>query len=81
VTVNIHEAKTNLSRLLQRVIAGEEIIIAKSGEPVARIVPFASTLTRRLPGSAKGKIWIAPDFDAPLPDEIIELFEGSESSQ
>lgn len=80
VTVNIHEAKTNLSKLLQRVIAGEEIIIAKSGEPVARIVPFTTTPTRRVPGSAKGKIWIAPDFDAPLPKEIIDAFEGVESS-
>ncbi len=81
VTVNIQEAKTNLSQLIQRVIAGEEIVIAQSGEPVARIVPFSPQPIRRLPGSAKGKLWIAPDFDAALPNEIIDLFEGSESNQ
>lgn len=75
-TVNVHEAKTHLSKLLQRVIAGEEIIIAKSGQPVARLVPFAPKLEQRMPGSAKGKIWIAPDFNAPLPDELLKTFEG-----
>lgn len=79
ITINIHEAKTHLSKLLQRVIAGEEIVIAKSGKPVARIVPFEQKPVRRVPGSAKGKIWLAPDFDAPLPSEIIDAFEGKES--
>ena len=75
-TVNIHEAKTHLSKILQRVAIGEEIIIAKSGKPIARIVPFEQTPLQRVPGSAKGKIWIAPDFNAPLPDEILDAFEG-----
>lgn len=75
-TVNIHEAKTHLSKILQRVAIGEEIIIAKSGKPIARIVPFKQAPLQRVPGSAKGKIWIAPDFNAPLPDEILDAFEG-----
>jgi prevent-host-death family protein len=76
ITVNIHEAKTHLSRLLQRVMAGEEIILAKAGKPVARLVPFTAQPMQRLPGSAKGQIWIAPDFDAPLPDKLLAAFEG-----
>ena len=76
VTVNIHEAKTHLSKLLQQVMAGEEIIIAKSGMPLARIVPYEQKPKQRIPGSAKGQIRIAPDFDAPLPDEILDAFEG-----
>jgi len=75
-TVNIHDAKTNLSKLLQLVIAGEEIVIAKSGSPIARIVPYTSKPTKRIPGSAKGKIWIAPDFNDPLPDDLLDAFEG-----
>lgn len=78
VIINIHEAKTHLSKLLQRVMAGEEIVIAKSGKPVARIVPFEQKPAKRVPGSAKGKIWIAPDFDAPLPPELLDAFEGKE---
>ena len=75
-TVNIHEAKTHLSRLLQRVIAGEEIIIAKSGQPVARLVPFGPQPKQRTPGSARGEIWVAPDFNAPLPEDLLAAFEG-----
>ncbi len=74
--INIHEAKTQLSKLLQRVIAGEEIVIAKAGKPIARIVPFTQKPTQRLPGTAKGKIWMAPDFNAPLPDDLLDEFEG-----
>lgn len=74
--VNVHEAKTRFSKLLSRVAMGEEIIIAKAGKPVARLIPFAQELPKRTPGSAQGKIWIAPDFDAPLPDEILDAFEG-----
>jgi prevent-host-death family protein len=76
VIVNIHQAKTHLSRLLQRVIAGEEVVIAKSGAPLARLVPFEQKPRQRTPGSAKGKIWIAPDFNAPLPEDILADFEG-----
>ena len=74
-TVNIHEAKTHLSRLLEQVAAGEEVIIAKAGKPVARLVPAANRDTRRVLGSDKGDVWIAEDFDAPLPDEILAGFE------
>ena len=73
-TVNIHEAKTHLSKLLVQVSLGEEIIIAKAGKPVARLSPIEAKPARRVPGSAKGKIWMAPDFDAPLPDEILDEF-------
>lgn len=78
ITVNIHEAKTQFSKLLQRALAGEEVIIAKAGTPVARLVAIERQPVRRLPGSAKGKIWMAPDFDAPLPAEILDAFEGKE---
>lgn len=74
--VNIHEAKTHLSKLLQRVMAGEEIIIAKAGVPVARIVPMTKVPQKRTAGSARGKIKLAPDFDEPLPEELLRAFEG-----
>ena len=75
-TVNVHEAKTHLSRLLQRVMNGEEIIIAKSGTPVARLLPITESPAKRMPGSAAGQVWIAPDFNAPLPEDILKDFEG-----
>lgn len=75
--VNTHEAKTQLSRLLVRVQMGEEITIARAGKPIARLVPASSAPLPRQPGSAKGMISIAPDFDAPLADEIIAEFEGA----
>jgi prevent-host-death family protein len=68
IQVNIHEAKTHLSRLLERVMSGEEVIIAKSGKPVARLSPIAEAPFRRVPGNDAGKIVIAPDFDEPLPE-------------
>ncbi len=72
---NIHEAKTNLSKLITRVINGEEIIIAKSGDPVAKLVPILKRNKKdRTPGSAIGKIKIYDDFYSPLPDEIINSF-------
>lgn len=73
--VNIHEAKTRFSKLIARVKNGEEIIIAKAGTPVARLVPVKERPPGRVPGSAKGKVIIAPDFDEPLPESIIEEFE------
>lgn len=73
--VNVHDAKTNLSKLLDRVVQGEEIIIGKAGRPVARLVPVRRPARRRTPGSARGKVQIMPDFDAPLPDEIRRAFE------
>jgi prevent-host-death family protein len=77
--VNIHEAKTHLSRLLQRVAAGEEVTIARSGVPVARLVAVEPEKKKiRLLGMDRGRIWIADDFDAPLPDELLKLFYGGE---
>jgi prevent-host-death family protein len=73
-TVNIHEAKTHFSKLLARVKAGEEIIIAHAGEPIAKLVPIEQRLRQRIPGRLKGRIWIAPDFDAPLPDDVLNEF-------
>jgi prevent-host-death family protein len=69
--VNIHDAKTHLSRLIERVLLGEEIVIAKAGRPVARLVPFTPETSDRRPGSAKGSFVVPPDFDAPLPDNVI----------
>ena len=63
---NIHEAKTHFSKLLERVLNGEEIIIAKAGKPVARILPVITDVSPRKPGNDAGKIIIAPDFDDPL---------------
>jgi prevent-host-death family protein len=78
-TVNIHQAKTQLSKLVERVEAGEEVVISRAGKPVAQLVPYVPKVKRRL-GVLKGKIRIGVDFDAPLPDEMLSLFEGSESS-
>ncbi len=75
-TVNVHEAKTHLSKLLAEVGRGEEIVIARAGKPVARLVPLEPRRAPRQPGSAKGQIWIADDFDAPLPDEILGRFSN-----
>ena len=74
VQVNIYEAKSKLSKLINQVIAGEEVIVAKSGKPVARIIPFEKPTQNRKPGSAKGKLIISDDFDAPLPDDILQGF-------
>jgi prevent-host-death family protein len=74
--VNIHQAKTHLSRLVERAAAGEEIVIAKSGKPIARLVPFTDDRSPRLPGSMRGRIRVAEDFDAPLPPEILAGFTG-----
>lgn len=75
VTVNIHEAKTKFSKLLSRVEGGEEIIIAKAGRPIARIVPLSPKAKKRMPGSAKGRIIIKESFFEPLPEEILREFE------
>ena len=74
--VNVHEAKTHLSRLLERVRQGEEIVIAKSGKPVARLVAVTERPERRAPGSARGQVTVGPDFDAPLPEDVLEAFES-----
>lgn len=75
--VNIHEAKTHLSRLLEQVFAGEEIIISRAGKPVAKLVSFdAASEVKRKPGLMKGKIRISKDFESPLPEDLIAAFEG-----
>jgi len=76
--VNTYEAKTQFSRLLRRVAAGEEITIANRGVPVARLVPVSAKKPKRELGFYGDTIKIADDFDAPLPDEILDLFEGRE---
>ncbi len=70
--VNMHEAKTQLSRLISR---GEEIIIARYGKPVARLTPIQRSNARRVPGTARGKFEVPPEFFDPLPDEILNAFE------
>ena len=75
LTINTHEAKTQLSRLLVRVSNGEEIIIARSGKPVAKLVPVKQHAEKRRSGADIGKAWIAEDFDAPLPDDLQTYFE------
>ena len=72
--VNIHQAKTHLSRLLERVVEGEEIVIAKNGHPMAKLVRLPAK--PRQPGRLKGRIRIADDFDAPLPEDIAAAFRG-----
>ena len=74
--VNVHEAKTRLSKLLQRVQLGEEIIIAKAGKPVARLTPLAERVSVRKPGSAKGLVSLSAEFDAPLPRKLQKTFEA-----
>jgi prevent-host-death family protein len=73
-TVNLHAAKTHLSRLVDEAVAGQEIVIAKAGKPMVRLVPVAAKRRRTGFGSLKGKIWISDDFDAPLPDDILRAF-------
>jgi prevent-host-death family protein len=74
--VNIHEAKTHLSRLVDEAVGGEEIVIAKAGKPLVRLVPVREERRPREPGALRGQIWIADDFDDPLPEEILRPFEG-----
>jgi prevent-host-death family protein len=72
IQVNVHDAKTHFSALLERVAAGEEIIIAKAGKPVARLTTLAPTASgARVPGSRAGRMWMADDFDEPLPDDFL----------
>ena len=75
-TVNTHEAKTQLSRLLRRVAAGDEIIIANRGVPVARLVPVPPKKAQRVLGIFRGQFTVPEGFDAPLPDDLLDLFEG-----
>ncbi len=74
--VNIHEAKTHLSKLVEEVAEGEELIIAKAGKPMAKLVPARKVRRRRRLGSMAGVFEVPDDFDAPLPDDVIDAFEG-----
>jgi prevent-host-death family protein len=75
-TVNLYEAKTHLSALVDRAADGEEIVIAKAGKPRARLVPVSTPHKPRRPGGGKGKVWVADDFDAPLPADLLAAFNG-----
>jgi prevent-host-death family protein len=75
MVVNIHEAKTHFSRLLERVMRGEEVVIGKAGKPVARLVPYHEEREPRVPGGWKGRVRIAEDFDE-LPAEVAAAFRG-----
>lgn len=72
--VNVHEAKTHLSKLLERVLLGEEVVIAKAGTPIAKLVPIRAKPKTRILGSAKGEFVVPDDFNDPLPKEIEDLF-------
>jgi prevent-host-death family protein len=73
--VNMHEAKTHLSRLVERVERGEEILIARGGRPVARLVPLATRTSHREPGLWRGRVRLAPDFDE-TPADLLDAFEA-----
>lgn len=77
-TVNIHAAKTQLSRFVDEAAAGEEIIIARAGKPIARLVPLAGppATQKRVLGRMAGRLVAHDDFDAPLPDDMLDEFEG-----
>ena len=76
--VNVYEAKTQLSRMIDRAAAGDDIVISRNGKPVARLCPLAQQPRTIEFGLLKGRIEIAVDFDAPLPGEVIAAFEGRE---
>lgn len=75
---NLYEAKMSLSRLVDRAANGEEIILSKAGKPMAKLVPFRRTTEPRRPGGWEGRVRISEDFDAPLPVEIQDAFEGTD---
>lgn len=76
--INLYQAKTKLSELVERAAGGEEIIIAKAGTPRARLVPLPAAKEPRQPGGWEGKIWIADDFDDPLPPDLLAAFDGED---
>ena len=73
--VNTHQAKSQLSMLIEKALLGEEVIIARAGKPTVKLIPHQSTLKKRIPGKLKGKIWTSEDFDDES-DEINEMFYG-----
>jgi len=72
--INVHEAKSTLSALLRRVERGEEVVLARAGTPVAKLVPYRAATEPRRPGRWAGEIWMAPDFDD-TPEDLLQLFE------
>ncbi|MBT3220031.1 MAG: type II toxin-antitoxin system Phd/YefM family antitoxin [Proteobacteria bacterium] len=79
VIINLYEAKTSLSRLVDRAAKGEEIIIAKAGMPLAKLGPLRAGMKKRKPGGWEGQVQIADDFDEPLPADILAAFTGEET--
>jgi prevent-host-death family protein len=77
VVINVHQAKTHLSRLIDRAAAGEEIVIGKAGKPMARLVPYREQRSPRRPGALRGRVRVAEDFDE-TPAALIDAFEGAE---
>ena len=75
-TVNIHEAKTEFLRLVDQAAAGEEIVIAKAGKPLARLMPLRYSKGSRKPGCLAGRFHVSDDFDTSLPDDLLDAFEG-----
>lgn len=75
--VTVHAAKTNLSKLIERACAGEEIIIARGDQPVVKLVPLSATKPKRMPGTFKGEFGVPPEFFEPLGEDELELWEGS----
>ena len=75
MVINVYEAKTHLSKLLDRVAEGEELVLGRAGRPIARLVPYRELRQPRKPGRLAGGVWIAPDFDE-TPADIIAAFEG-----
>jgi len=73
--VNVHDAKTHFSKLLETVALGEEVVIARAGHPIAKLVPIQTDVLERAPGSARGDVWVGEDFDAPLPENGQASFE------
>ena len=76
--VSLYDAKTHLSELVERAAGGEEIVITKAGTPKARLVPLLAPAVPRRPGAWRGRVRIAKDFDAPLPETVLASFEGEE---
>jgi len=81
MTINVHEAKTHFSKLLQRVAAGQEVTIAKAGVPVARLVPLTTAIKPRELGKGRGTMQMAANFDAPLPRKLLDAFQGGKQER
>jgi prevent-host-death family protein len=76
--VNIHDAKTHFSKIINQALNGEEIIVARGGKPLIRLVPYEEEVSIRKGGQFKGLINLSDDFDAPLPEDLLKLFHGEE---